>query len=81
MTEHAKQLLAEALRLPENDRGDLAARLIESLDPVNDEEIEAAWGAEIQKRLEELRTGQVQSMSWAEARRKILEDTDDFEQA
>jgi hypothetical protein len=32
MTQQASNLLVEALRLPENDRADLAAQLIESLD-------------------------------------------------
>jgi putative addiction module component (TIGR02574 family) len=74
MTQPANELLAEALRLPPNDRGELAARLIESLDPTTDEDIEGAWSAEIQKRLEELQTGQVQPIPWPEARRRILED-------
>jgi putative addiction module component (TIGR02574 family) len=72
MTQPAHELLAEALRLPSSDRGELAARLIESLDPTTDEDIEAAWSAEIQTRLDELQTGQVQPIPWSEARRRIL---------
>lgn len=77
MTQQAAQLLQEALRLPEGERGELAARLIDSLDPSAEEQVEAAWSAEIQKRLEELQTGQVQPIPWTEARRLILEDTDE----
>ena len=71
MTQPASELLAEALHLSPSERGELAARLIESLDPTVDEDIEAAWSAEIQKRLEELQTGQVQPIPWSEARRRI----------
>src|SRR5437867_1297157 len=60
MTQPAKEVLTEALRLPPSERGELAARLIESLDPAADEDVEAAWNVEIQGRLEELETGQVQ---------------------
>lgn len=81
MTQHAANLLAEALRLPECDRSELAARLIESLDPIVEDDAEAAWSVEIQKRLEELRTGQVQPIPWPEARRLILEESDESAEA
>ena len=77
MTQPANELLAEALRLSPSERGELAARLIESLDPTTEEDVEAAWSAEIQKRLEELQTGQVQPLPWSEARRRILEDIEE----
>ena len=76
MTQVATELLAEALRLPPSERGELAARLIESLDPTADNGIEAAWSAEIEQRLAELQTGQVQPVPWSEARRQILDDTE-----
>jgi hypothetical protein len=43
MTSHAAQLSAEALRLPEEDRRELAAQLIASLDPTTEDDVEAAW--------------------------------------
>jgi putative addiction module component (TIGR02574 family) len=76
MTQSASQLLAEALRLPPNERGELAARLIESLDPTADNGIEAAWSAEIEQRLQELQTAQVQPVPWSQARGQILDDTE-----
>jgi putative addiction module component (TIGR02574 family) len=81
MTQHANQLLQEVLRLPEPERADFAAKLIESLDPAGEEDVEAAWAAEIQQRLQELRTGQVQPIPWPEARRLILEDQEDSPEA
>jgi putative addiction module component (TIGR02574 family) len=77
MTPSSDNLLAEVLRLSEEERGEIAARLIESLDPDADEGAEAAWGEEIRRRQEEIRTGQVQTVPWPEARRLILEDTDE----
>jgi putative addiction module component (TIGR02574 family) len=77
MTQLAAKLLADAIQLPEGDRGDLAAKLIESLDPGSEDDVAAAWSAEIRQRLDELQSGQVQAVSWTEARRMILDDTDD----
>jgi putative addiction module component (TIGR02574 family) len=73
----AEELYREALRLNERERGDLAARLIESLDQETDEEVDAAWNSEIQQRLNELDSGQVQPIPWSEALRLIQEDSDD----
>ncbi len=77
MQQPANELLAKALRLPPSERGELAARLIESLDPTTDNDIEAAWSAEIQQRIEELQTGKVKPIPWSEARLQILEDTEE----
>jgi putative addiction module component (TIGR02574 family) len=77
MTPQTAHLLREALRLSEEERGELAARLIDSLEPADDEGVEAAWGTEIEQRIEELETGQVQPISWPDARRMILDNTDD----
>lgn len=77
MTQQAARLLEQVLRLPEGDRGDLAAKLIESLDPSGEEDATAAWSAEIQLRLKELREGQVKPVPWPEARRMILDESDE----
>jgi putative addiction module component (TIGR02574 family) len=55
-----EQLLAQALDLPPEQRGDLAARLIESLDPPGDDdpaEVEAAWAAEVERRMATIEDG------------------------
>lgn len=70
-------VLEDALRLPEAQRGDLAARLIESLDPGADDDAESAWGVELRDRLDDLDAGRVPPIPWAEARRMILDDADD----
>ena len=67
----SSQLLAEALRLPEEERAALAGELIQSLDREVDQEAEAAWSAEIRSRLERVDAGTATTVSWAEARRRI----------
>jgi putative addiction module component (TIGR02574 family) len=66
------KLLEEALKLSPEARAALAAFLLESLDNGVDEDVEAAWAAEIAKRIQELDSGAVEPVPWAEARRAIL---------
>ncbi|MBI4586709.1 MAG: addiction module protein [Planctomycetes bacterium] len=72
MTDQAMRLLEEALRLPPEARAAIAGRLMESLDEHVDEDAEAAWAEEIARRLKEVDSGQVTTIPWAEARRRIL---------
>ena len=67
----ARQLLAEALRLSDEERAALAGELIQSLDREIDEGAEAAWSAEIRARLDRVDAGSARTVSWAEARRRI----------
>jgi len=53
----AKQLLAEALRLSDEERAALAGELIQSLDRDVDADAEAAWSEEIRARLDRLDAG------------------------
>lgn len=48
------QIFREASELSERDRATLAGLLIESLDPQDDSEVEAAWEREIERRVAEL---------------------------
>jgi putative addiction module component (TIGR02574 family) len=52
------QLFDAVLALPEADRAALIATLIESLDGDVDPDADAAWGAEIQRRLAVIDAGQ-----------------------
>ena len=70
------RVLEDALRLPERARAALAAQLIDSLDPVADADVEAAWAEEIRGRVEELDRGEIRPVPWAEARRLLLDDAD-----
>ena len=50
MSERAHKLLKDALGLPVQDRADLIAELLASLEGEPDEDVEAAWAAEIERR-------------------------------
>ena len=72
MTSDAARLLEEALKLPAEARAALAGSLLDSLDEVVDEDVEQAWALEIVRRLEEVQSGKVRAVPWAEARRRIV---------
>lgn len=59
------KLLEQALQLPEKERGELASRLLRSLESVEDEDLgpdawEAAWSEVLDHRMREVRDGNVQ---------------------
>jgi len=66
------KLLEEALKLPSEARAALAGSLIDSLDEIVDEDAEAVWATELSRRLQELDSGAVRAVPWAEARRRIV---------
>jgi putative addiction module component (TIGR02574 family) len=71
MTANVQELLQTALKLSENERADLAASLIESLDQPFDADAREAWAEEIHRRLDELDSGAVKPIPWDEARQVI----------
>jgi hypothetical protein len=73
MTQTAEKLLSEALALNEAERAELAARLLETLDPSTDIDYVAAWESELQERIRQLDSGEVRAIPWTEARRMIRE--------
>lgn len=72
--ERVTRQLDQALKLPPDARAALAGSLLASLDGAADEAAEDGWHAEIQCRLHELDSGQLQATPWPEARRQILVD-------
>jgi len=66
-------LWKEASELSEKDRADLAGLLIESLEGEPDEDIVAAWAAEIERRVAELDAGTVRSIPWEQVRQRLLD--------
>jgi putative addiction module component (TIGR02574 family) len=73
MTPQASQLLERALDLSTEERGALIARLIDSLDDGPPEEgVEEAWMAEIERRVEDLRSGKAHSIPREEVQRRAL---------
>ena len=71
MKRDAADLLREALELPPEARASLAGSLLDSLDEDVDEGVEAAWDAEITRRIREIDDGKVKLVPWAEVRRRL----------
>lgn len=62
MTITIEQIAEAALALPSEARALLADRLVESLDPLTDSDIRAAWATESLRRLEEARSGKMKAI-------------------
>ncbi len=71
MSNTSQQLLCQALDLPVAERGQLAAKLIESLDSQVDADAADAWAVEIHRRLDSIDAGEVRMIPLAEARAMI----------
>jgi putative addiction module component (TIGR02574 family) len=71
MSTRADTILGTALSLPRDERAWLAEELIASLNEHRDAEIEAAWAAEIERRIAEVESGQAETVSWEEASARI----------
>lgn len=67
MNRSASEVLDAALALPEEDRGKLADKLVESLDGDLDPDAESAWAAEIERRLSRIDAGEAKMLSRDEA--------------
>ena len=74
MTKPISSVLADALRLDDEARAELAAELLASLDGPPDPDAAAAWDTEIQRRIEAIEAGQVALEPWGEVRRRIERD-------
>jgi len=76
MSSSTSDLFRKALALDESERAELAGVLIESLDSEKDSGVEAAWLEEIERRIKELDSGQVEGIPWEEVRERILRRID-----
>jgi putative addiction module component (TIGR02574 family) len=71
MSQDTAELLKKALTLPVAERADLASSLIDSLDNTQDISVAAAWEEEVERRMKELDSGTVKSVSLDEARQRL----------
>ena len=81
MEAHAEHVLQSALGLPASQRAEIAGSLIASLDEQSDSDADAAWAAEIKRRLDSIDRGEVQLIPWDDAicsmRERLNESTAD----
>ncbi len=71
MATPASKVLQDALALTAEQRLDLAAELLASVDGEPPEAWEAAWRAELDDRMAEVETGAVKPVPWADARARL----------
>lgn len=72
MTPEVSKLLEQALALSIEEQEALADSLISNLGGKVDEGVQAAWEAEIGKRIAELDSGKAKTVRWSEVRRRNL---------
>jgi putative addiction module component (TIGR02574 family) len=72
MDRNAEAVLKEALALPEADRADIAGALLESLQPVEEGDIETAWRQEVAARVAALDAREVETIPWEEIRDRLF---------
>jgi len=73
MAKSARELFEEAMRLDPKERATLMRLLVDSLDGESEEGAEAAWKAEIERRIAELDSGQVEAVPWEELRARLYQ--------
>ena len=73
MTQASDSILEAALSLPTDARADLADRLLESLPPERQLEIEAAWAEECERRSKAYREGRLRGTPVEDVIRAIRE--------
>ena len=75
MSSRAQELLREALTLPVEERADVAAELLASLDetlPDDPAEVEAAWVREIERRARRVMRGESAGEAWEDVRSRVV---------
>jgi putative addiction module component (TIGR02574 family) len=73
MAKDVTALFRDASELSERDRATLAGLLIESLDAEPEPDVEAAWSAEIERRVADIDSGNVKAIPWEDVRRRLLD--------
>ena len=65
------ELLKQALELEPRAREELATLLLESVPAEPQDEIDAVWEATIQRRVQELASGDVETIPWEDVRQSL----------
>ena len=62
MARKLEEIAEEALELPLNARAELASRLLDSLDDLSEEESDALWATEAERRYAEYKAGGINAV-------------------
>ncbi len=74
MTSRTQEVLRGALALPAEERADVAAELLASLEepaPADEAAVQAAWAREIERRARRVIAGESAGDSWEDVRQRI----------
>jgi len=71
MSPKSAELFKQALELSVEERADLAAQILESLEASDDPSVQAAWQAEIERRMADVDSGAVKPISLDEFQRRL----------
>jgi putative addiction module component (TIGR02574 family) len=71
MTQRSLEILEKALALTEEERADIAASLVQSLDPAVDVDAESAWQQEITRRVDQLNSGKSKTTPWEQVQAQV----------
>ena len=74
MSERARKLLHDAMDLPLSERAELAADLLASLDGEPEQDVEAAWTSEIERRAREALADPDDDVAWETVRAELNAD-------
>jgi len=72
MTDAARNLLDQALKLSAEERAALAHDLLASLDGERDADVDAAWAAEAERRARALLSGEDPGHSWDDVSKRLM---------
>ena len=71
MSPSTGNLLDTALKLPRGDRAQLASELIASLDGDPEAGVEAAWDAEVERRVPQVEPGEARFVDWETVKAEV----------
>ena len=71
MTQRSLELLQQALSLTEEERADLAASILNTLDASPDPDAESLWQEEVSRRVSDLDSGKAKTTPWQEVQSQV----------
>jgi hypothetical protein len=77
MTDQAEALLREALGLPEEERADVAAELLASLDAPGADDpatVRSLWAQELERRARRMLSGEAVGEDWSRVRQRLADE-------
>jgi len=71
MSKIAADILTNAMQLPIAERAEIASALLASLDGEPEAAVETAWAAEIERRIERIKSGAAKGRPWEQVRKRL----------